>query len=603
MKKFFKWTAKGLLVAIVLFAIFVAQAIWFRPLSINVFYNKIFLEFALENPEMLSSMRLLEPIGFTSHNGKLDNASPEHELKMAQMSEKNLEQLHEYDRDSLSQSEQLSYDVLDYFLSNQVESNQFLHYNYPVNQLFGIQNNYPSFMATDHQVDNEEAAKHYLMRLDAVGPQFDQVIESLKLRTGEHIIPPQFVFEKVLKEMRDFVATPAKENILYTSFSKKLDALNTLDNTQKAYFENQAEQRINNSVYPAYQKLIDYMAKTADLANGNNGVWSLPNGDAFYAMQVRHHTTTNLTPEQIHTTGLAEVDRIEKEMDGILTNEGYSEGSIGERMTTIAHESRFLYPNTDESKQQILDDYQSIIDDMDASLDAYFDIRPKIGVEVRRIPEFKEKTAPGAYYNGPAMDGSRPGIFYANLRNTAEIPTYGMKTLAYHEAIPGHHFQIAIAQELTDLPIFRRMLPFTAYAEGWALYAERLAWELGKEEDPYENLGRLQAEMFRAVRLVVDTGLHNKRWTREQAIDYMIEKTGMGKDEVVSEIERYLVMPGQALAYKTGMLKLLFLRKKVRDALGDKFDIREFHNVVLSQGSLPLTLLEQQVDQYIAATK
>jgi uncharacterized protein (DUF885 family) len=297
------------------------------------------------------------------------------------------------------------------------------------------------------------------------------------------------------------------------------------------------------------------------------------------------------------------VARIEAEMDVILSGEGLSLGSVGARVQGISKRPDQLYPDTDAGRTQIINDFQSIINEIDNGLTPYFNIRPKMGVEVERVPQFREQTAPGAYYNPPAFDGSRPGVFFINLRNTDEVAKFGMRTLAYHEGIPGHHFQIAIQQEMKGVPIFRKVLPFTAFAEGWALYSERLAWEAGFQKQPLDNLGRLQAEMFRAVRLVVDTGMHYKHWTREQSIAYMLEKTGMPETDVVAEIERYLVMPGQALAYKVGMNKILELRERAKTELGPKFDIKAFHDVVLSGGSMPLALLEQRVDAWIAKQK
>jgi len=270
-------------------------------------------------------------------------------------------------------------------------------------------------------------------------------------------------------------------------------------------------------------------------------------------------------------------------------------------MRELANEDRFLYPDNDEGRAQILADYKAILDEVSAGLDDWFSLKPETGIDVQRIPEFKEKTAPGAYYNGPAMDGSRPGVFYANLYNIKATPKFNMRTLAYHEGVPGHHFQIALAQENKDLPLFRRMGPFTAYIEGWALYAERVAWEAGFETDPYDNLGRLQAELFRAVRLVVDTGIHYKRWTREQAIDYMYNNTGITDTDVIAEIERYIVMPGQACAYKVGMMEIMALRQRAEQVLGDDFDVREFHEVVLKNGAMPLAILGRVVDQWIAS--
>ncbi|MFT4854416.1 MAG: hypothetical protein ACI9YR_002817, partial [Bacteroidia bacterium] len=260
---------------------------------------------------------------------------------------------------------------------------------------------------------------------------------------------------------------------------------------------------------------------------------------------------------------------------------------------------RFYYPDTDEGREQILKDYQSILDEVDLAMDNVFSLRPETGMEVQRIPEFKEKTAPGAYYQPPARDGSRPGVFFANLYDIKATPKYGMRTLAYHEGIPGHHFQVTISQELSGLPIFRTLSPFTAYTEGWALYTEQLAWELGFQDDPFDNVGRLQSELFRAVRLVVDTGIHAKKWTRQQAIDYLLTNTGMPESDVVAEIERYIVMPGQATSYKVGMIKILEVREKAKLALGDTFDIKEFHDVVLKNGAVPLDILERLVDNYI----
>ena len=320
-----------------------------------------------------------------------------------------------------------------------------------------------------------------------------------------------------------------------------------------------------------------------------------------YEQLLKFFTTTNYTADEIHAKGLAEVSRIQGEIMTILSAQGYdtSQG-FSVAIEALAADPKFYYEDTDAGRAQILVDYQKILDEINAGLDNAFRIRPKAGMEVVRIPEFKEKTAPGAYYQQPAIDGSRPGRFYANLFDIKATPKYGMRTLAYHEGIPGHHFQVAVAMELEGQPLIRKMAPFTAYIEGWALYSERLAWELGFQQDPFDNIGRLQAELFRAVRLVVDTGIHHSRWTREQAIDYMKKNTGMSDRDVTAEIERYIVMPGQATAYKVGMMKILELREKSKQALGDKFDLRDFHDVLLKNGAVPLDILEKLVDRYIA---
>jgi uncharacterized protein (DUF885 family) len=352
---------------------------------------------------------------------------------------------------------------------------------------------------------------------------------------------------------------------------------------------------VAESVLPAYAGLIAFFEAAQQKVTANNGVWALPDGDAFYAWCVKNHTTLALTPEEVHQTGLAEVARIEAEIDAILRAQGLTEGSVGQRMAKFASDPAQLYPDTDEGRAQAIADYQAMIDEISAGMDQAFDLRPTVGVDVKRIEEFREKTAPGAHYLPAPMDKSRKAIFYINMRDMRELFKWGMRTLAYHEAIPGHHFQIAIAQDVKGVPTFRNLGLFTVYSEGWALYSEQLAWELGFQEEPLDNLGRLQAEMFRAVRLVVDTGMHHKRWTREQAIEYFLDKTGQPEGDTIAEIERYLVAPGQALAYKTGMMAIVRMRDELKRRQGDKFDLKQFHNLVLGAGPMPLPVLEKRV--------
>jgi uncharacterized protein (DUF885 family) len=359
-------------------------------------------------------------------------------------------------------------------------------------------------------------------------------------------------------------------------------------------------------VRPAYRRLIAFFEGQRTRATTDDGVWKLPDGDAYYAWRLRQQTTTRMTPQQVHDLGVAEVARIEAEMAGILKAQSQlKRGETPARaMARLGREARFLYPNTDEGRQAALGAYRRMIDEQLQRSRAVIGLVPKATIDVQRVPEFKEKTAPGAYYQSPALDGSRPGIFYANLRDMAALPTFGMRTLSVHEGVPGHHFQIALAQEQPDGPTFRKVLPFTAYSEGWALYAEWLATELGVyQDDPFGNLGRLQAEVFRAVRLVVDTGIHAKRWTREQAISYMQAHTGMAEGEVVAEVERYIVGPGQACAYKVGMLAIRAARDRAEKAFGARWDAqaeKDFHDVVLAGGALPLAILDEQVDAWIA---
>lgn len=603
-KKIFKWLGILLLTVIVISGSFAAYE-WNadKPMRFRSFVDREVLKMAFESPETLTSLGFLESIGITSHNGELDDASLEKADELFVKLKQVHKTLNSYEDDSLSASDLLSKEIAMYLLDFAKESEKFRYHNYPVNQLFGIQNGYPSFMEAQHQINSTDDVENYLLRLALVEKKFTQELEGIKLREEKGIIPPVFVIERVLEEMNTFVDKPIEENILYTSLAKKMKDSGNIEDAEQTKLLARAKENINDFVHPAYKLLIDYFTAIKDKATSDDGYWRLPDGEEAYASSLKFFTTTDYTPQYIHDLGLREVDRIQSEIMAILAAQNFdvSQGFTA-AIDTLAADESFYYEDSDAGREQILKDYQKILDEIDAGLDSAFRIRPSAGMEVVRIPEFKEKTAPGAYYQQPAIDGSRPGRFFANLYDIKATPKYSMRTLAYHEGIPGHHFQIAVAMELEGLPLFRMFSPFTAYVEGWALYSEYLAWEMGFQDDPFDNIGRLQAELFRAVRLVVDTGIHYKKWTREEAIDYMKMNTGMAQSDVVSEIERYIVMPGQATSYKVGMMKILALREKAKSALGDKFDLRDFHDVVLKNGAVPLDILERFIDSYIAET-
>jgi len=576
------------------------QSWYYRPLSIGIFFERAFIQFVLEDPEAISSLGVFEQLGYKGFDGMLTDVSPAHEQKLAKMARDDLETLHAYDRASLSPSHQLSYDVLEWFLQDLVEGQRWLFHDYPVNQLFGVQSSTPDFMVQIHPIGGRRDVDNYIRRLSAFEAKFSGLLEGLRLREANGVVPPKFVIERVLAEMRAFVAMPPRENVLYTNLRDKMGHLGAIPTADRARLLGEAEQAIRDKVYPAYGRLIDYFVALQPKVTEDYGVWKLPDGDRYYDHLIRSHTTTSLNAEEVHNIGLAEVARIEKELDAVLQSQGLPDGTIAERVTRLNGNPHLQYSNDDVGRAACLADYQRYIDQMERGLAPDFAAPPRFNIKVQRVPQFKEATAPGAYADTGSLDGSRPGVFYVNLRDMRDIWKYQMRTLAYHEAVPGHQLQGAIAQRLTDVPTFRKILPFSAYDEGWAVYAERLGWEMGFESDPLDNFGRLQSEMFRAVRLVVDTGIHRKHWTREQAIAYMREKTGMAEGEVVSEIERYFVIPGQALAYKIGMLKMLELRSRAQAQLGAAFDIRQFHAVVLGSGSLPLSILQKQVDNWVA---
>ena len=598
-KKILKITGGLLAVLIIVGGLFLAHTWYFKPVNINLFFARTMIQVMAESPEMLSSLRVLEPLGITGHNAKLDDESlAAGDRFMAQMKEA-YDVLLSYEDEDLSEADLMSKRIAATMLGAVVEGEKFRFHTFPVNQLFGVQNGFPSFMESTHQVHSVGDAEDYVARLNAVGVKFDQVLEGLRKRDELGIHPPQFVVTKVLEEMRNFIATPPEEGILMVALLDKMDQAGLAEDEQERIAQS-ARTAIVETVYPAYQRLIDHFVALDAKVDGNYGAWSLPDGDAYYRLALRLMTTTDYEPQYIHELGLSEVDRIQGEILDILQNEGWdvSRGftaAIGE----LADHPRFYYSDSGEGRDQILADYRTLIDEVESKMEPWFGTIPEAQVEVKRVPEFKEKTSPGAYYQPAAMDGSRPGMFYANLYDIKATPKYGMRTLTYHEAVPGHHYQLSVQREQEDLPFFRRLIPFPAYTEGWALYAERVAWEMGLLEDPYDNIGRLQAELFRAVRLVVDTGIHAMHWSREEAIDYMLANTGMADSDVVAEIERYFVMPGQATAYKVGMTKILELRALAERELGDRFDIREFHDVLLLGGSMPLDILEQRVRAWI----
>jgi len=571
-----------------------------KPWSINHFYSRIFLEILFDNPEILTMIGMLERLGIYRHNARLNDASDSHELKQIAKMKRVLKILRSYNRDRMSTSQQLSTDILDWYIADQLGMEPFRHNTYPVNQMFGIQSELPNLMMTLHPLNHKRGARTYIKRLSKFGIKIDQVLEGLHIREEKGCLLPDFTVRHVLDEMKAFIDQPIKENPLYTVFEEKTGELK-LNSAKREQLLAAVEREIDATVYPAYRKLIDYFAALEPKATAAHGVWALPDGDAFYAQCLRTATSTDLTPEQVHEIGLSEVTRLEGEMSAILESLGYDGVNPTKQLAAFGEDERFLYPNTEEGRAECLADYQRILDEMDESIPEVFDIRPKAGLEVQRVPEFREKTMAGAYYQPSDLGGSRPGVFYANLRDMKETHKFGMKTLAYHEGIPGHHFQIAIAMQLKGVPFFRRMIPFFAYVEGWAMYAENLARELGVyQDDPYSELGFLDSILFRAVRLVVDTGIHYKRWTREQAIEYMQAHTAQAHESVVSEVERYFVMPGQACSYKIGEIKILELRAKAQKEMGGKFDLRQFHNVVLNNGGMPLTILEKVIDEYIA---
>ena len=535
--------------------------------------------------------------------GKWNDASDAYARETNEMTRRQLETLEAFDFEALDADAQLSYRLFATIGQRSLKQFQYRFHNYPVNQMFGWHSQIPSFLINIHRIDSLGDAEDYISRLRGVRALMDQVLEGMETRQEMGIVPPKFVFPLVLGGARNVIADApfmeGEDGTLLNDFKGKVEKLDLEDEVKTKLVED-ASAALLTSVGPAFEALIAFLETQEKIANDDAGVWKFPEGEAYYAGQLANYTTTELTADEIHQLGLDNVARIHGEMQAIMTEVGF-EGNLQEFFTHMRDGDQYHYGDTDEGRNAYLEDARALIDAMRLRLPDYFGLLPKADLVVKRVEAFREQAAGGAFYQSPALDGSRPGTYYVNLKNMADRPRYGMESLAYHEGLPGHHMQLAIAQELQGVPKFQRMARFTAYTEGWGLYSEYLGRDMGFYQDPYSNFGRLAAELWRACRLVVDTGLHSKRWTREEAIAYLLENTPAVSSGATDAINRYIVFAGQATAYLIGKIKILELRETAKDQLGDAFDVRAFHDEVLRRGPLPLNILEEEIENWIAA--
>ena len=568
---------------------------------LNEFFEKSFMEVVMDSPEFQTYLGMME------NSGQWDEYTEEKDARDLEKAKRDLATLKsDFDFNKLDDATKLSYRLFERALNEEIEAYKWRHHSYPLNQMFGWQSRMPAFMINFHRISSVSDAEGYVSRLEKVKDMAEQRFEQLKIREDMGVLPPKFVYDHVIRDARNMLkGAPLEESeedhTLLADLKGKLDKIE-IDEGKKQELIGRAEAAIENSVKPAFEKLIEVAKAEQKMTTTDDGAWKLPDGADYYNFRLRQITTTDMTAAEIHELGLQEVDRIHSEMRDIMKKVGFK-GSLQDFFEFTRTDKQFYYPETEEGKAAYLAKATQLIDTMKEHLDEVFITKPKADLLVKAVEPFREKSAGKAFYSRPAPDGSRPGIYYANLYKMSDMPTYQMEALAYHEGIPGHHMQLAIMQELENVPKFRKFGGYTAYTEGWGLYSELLPKEMGFYEDPYSDFGRLAMELWRACRLVVDTGLHAKKWTREQAIDYLAENTPNPQGDVVKAIERYIVMPGQATAYKIGMLKIVELREKAKAVLGDKFDIREYHEVVLKDGALPLAILEEQVDDWIASKK
>ena len=561
----------------------------------NILFDQFFMESAQRNPTRLTRL------GIKTDYDKWQDLSEEHYQAELMLQHDQLNRLKTIDITKLDANTRISYLLMQQSLKQSLADAKWRLYNYPVNQMFGVHTQVPSLLINQHIIDNESDANAYIARLNAVPELFKQLQKQLEERAEQGIIAPKFVFPHAISASQNIiVGAPFDEgadSTLLADFSKKVHKLKISDQAKEQLLD-QAKTALIKSVKPAYTNLIDYLHHLEQQAGTEDGVWRFKDGAEFYQNALNRTTTTNLTAEQIHQIGLDEVARIHNEMEKIKQQVKFS-GNLQQFFVHLREDSQYYYPDSDQGRADYIAEASRVIDDMKGRLDSLFLVKPKADLIVKAVEPFREQSAGKAFYQQPSMDGTRPGTYYANLYNMRDMPTYQLEALAYHEGIPGHHMQLAINQELENMPKFRRFGGYTAYIEGWGLYTEQLPKEIGLYQNPYSDFGRLAMELWRACRLVVDTGIHSKKWTRQQAIDYLVENTPNSVTDSTKAIERYIVMPSQATAYKIGMIKMLELREKTKSALAEKFDIREFHDVILKNGAVPLDVLEQLVDEYI----
>ena len=602
MKKLLKFVSYIVVSGLAVISLYLVNLFLMKPYSIDHYLAKELTMGLLESPEYMTYIGIFDPYNaILKHNQKLSINTLADGEEDYQDSLKHLSMLKRYDSETLTEVQKVTQKIAIFDTENSIDRfENFRFHSYPFNQISGNHLNLVEFMTDTHPVRNYREASDYIKRVRLIDESMKSDLLWLEEQKKLGIFAPQFVFDHVIRQLNELLSYTDDENPLMQVFIRKVSELEISPNKKEALFD-ELSAVIKSDVKPGYELILQFMQSNYTNANPHHGAWSQPNGDAYYASRLRSYTTTDYTAEEIHQIGLSEVERISNRMKEIFMMLGYEVNKpIGEMMNDLNENPEFLYADTPDRKEIVIADYNQMVKEAEEDVRPYFERFPISPVEVRAVPEYSEKTAAGGYYQAPSLDGSRPGVFYANLYDIKQTPTFGMRTLTFHEAVPGHHFQIALNQENEKLTLYRKMgYRTSAFTEGWALYSEQLAVEAGMTKNLYDELGVLQSEMFRANRLVVDTGMHFKRWTREEAMEYMKKTTGMSDTEVRVEIERYIVWPGQATSYKMGMLKILELREKAKKALGEKFDIRKFHTVVLDQGIVPLFVLEDIIDEWI----
>ena len=567
---------------------------------LNAWFEQVFQDGIARSPMYQTFL------GMKTNYDQWGDASPEFAQEGYEIGQQNYQyMLENFDFDQLDESAQISWRLFERNAQRSQDGQRWLDHGYTFTPRSGPHMNTPTFLINNHRVDTLDDAEAYIGRLNGMGDYLDQNIANARRSAEIGVYTPRWTYQPMIETSRNVIAgapfdDSSEDSPLMADFRRKVTALE-LSEEETARLIGEAETALTGVVQPAYERIIALFEEQEAAASEEDGVWKHPDGAEFYNYLLNGYTTMDISAEEIHQIGLSEVARIHGEMQDIMTEVGF-EGSLQDFFEFMRTDEQFYYPNTDEGRQQYLDEATALIDTMTETLPQMFNTFPQAELEVRRVEPFREASAGKAFYQRPAPNGSRPGVYYANLRDMAQMPIYQMEALAYHEGAPGHHMQLAIMQELEGIPSFRRFGGYTAYTEGWGLYTEYFPLEFGFYSDPYSNFGRLAMELWRACRLVVDTGLHYHQWSRQDAVDYLLENTPNPEGDSINAIDRYIVFAGQATAYQIGKNEIMRMRGNAEERLGDAYDIREFHDVILREGALPLAVLEEQIDAYVERT-
>lgn len=574
-------------IGLLIFSVWISKLIWFKPFSIDHFFERVYVEFLWNDPEALTQTGALNSFWVTSYEDELTDVSPKATVRLAEVGKRNLGLLEKYDRTLLKPGQQVSYDVMHWFLKTGVEGESFLFHDHPITHISGAQIEVLSFL-NSLPLESRNDIEHYLNRLQKVDEKFGSVIDALEERKKRGVIPPTHILKQAISFCDNFYQTPIEENVLFASFSDKLNKIELIEPSKRDSYIDRCRQTVQGEVIPAYRRLSQYLLQLEHGSLSIAGVWQLPDGDAYYRHCLLQQTTLDVDPDSLYEFGKAEMERLQSSLNKMQL---FATGGIVDTFTTDS-----------SGRAETIKFFQKSCDEIVPLLPSYFNLLPTMELETLELPEYRKNSSTVAFYIPPRGEPLSNGKMYVNTWKANDIPQYLAKTFAYHEGIPGHHLQKGIVADLTGLPTFRRFIPFTAYTEGWAMYAEQLGHEMTGTLNVWDQMGQVESELFRTARMMTDIGIHHKKWLREQAISFMKLHANLSESEAAEEVDRYIVWPGQGCAYKVGLMKFKELRERAESEIPN-FDIKEFHGILLKEGAMPLEILEQRVDAYIRSKR